>query len=80
MPGCPPGTKVSPEPQETPWHESQNSLGNLDKLMCRADGMRAPGVMGEQGGLGHTGILVQAWVPHQEVMLALEGLRHWRRP
>lgn len=36
--GCPPGTKVCPEPQETPQHES---WGHPGELMCRVDGQRA---------------------------------------
>lgn len=41
MPGCPPGTKVHPEPQETPQHES---LWHLGELMCRVDGRKAQAV------------------------------------
>lgn len=38
LPGCPPGTKVCPEPQETPQHES---WGHPGELMCRVDARRA---------------------------------------
>lgn len=74
LPGHPPGTMVSPEPQETPWHEFQNSLGHLGEPLCGVDGRRAQGRGSRE--LGPVWILVQARVTYQKILLALDGSRH----